>query len=255
MMKSFFLFLILLSAGIASAQNYDKYYSKLDKAFLQGDIKEVAEQYYILQDRFSRKGGTFRDSSQVQYYESKFFRLKGDYNYSEELGGRFVARIKNRLGERSPEFLEILVDKIEISVQSADYHSAAYYLNEFFDKSKTVALPDSELVYRARFYQAQNELERGNLEIANQFIDNLINKSENRLLEKKELVDKSGIKRYVEFKSEEMTNRRRDLIRAKLFKSRYFLLKGDREMIKFQASQAALHLLREELIQLNKNGD
>jgi len=228
-MKHILLCFFLLVSAFAKAQNFDKYYSKLDKAFLQGDIREVAEQYYLLEDRFARKGGNFRDSSQVQYYESKFYRLKGDYNYSEELGGRFVSRIKNRLGERSPEFLEILIDKVEISVQSADYHAASFYLTEFFDKSKSVALPDSELIYRARFYQAQNELERGNLELAGQLIDNLVNKSENRLLQKKELADKSGVKRYVEYRGDELVDRKRDLIRAMLFKSRMYLVMGDYE--------------------------
>lgn len=226
MRQLFFLFGFMVCFP-ALGQTFDKYYSKLDKAFLQGDIREVAEQYYLLEDRFSRKGGNFKDSSMVQYYESKFYRLKGDYNYSEELGGRFVARIKNRLGERSPEFLEILVDKVEISVQSADYHSAAFYLQEFFEKARFVALPDSELIYRARYYQAQNELERGNLETAGPLIEKLIFKSESRLLQKKELTDKTGIKRYVEFKGDELLSRRRDLIRAMLFKCRYDLQKGD----------------------------
>lgn len=219
--------IFLLGWWNAQGQNFEKYYEKLDKAFIQGDIREVAEQYYLLEDRFARKGGTFRDSSKVQYYESKFFRLKGDYNYSEELGGKFVARIKNRLGERSIEYLEILIDKVEISIQSADYHSTAFYLDEFFSRARLVQLPDSELVYRARFYQAQNELERGNLELAGQLIDNLINKSENRLIQKKELSDKSGVKRYVDYKGEELVARKRDLIRAMLFKSRLFLVKGD----------------------------
>jgi CHAT domain-containing protein len=216
-----------LCLQISFAQKYDKYYKRLDLAFIQGDVREASENYYSLAEKFSSRNATFQDSIKLQYYEAKLFRLRGDYNYSEELGSKFVGRVKNKFGSQSPEFLQILIDKSEISPQSADYHSTNFFLNEFFAKARQSKFTDSGLVYKARFLSAQNELERGNLGTATSMIDNLIFKSENRLLEKIEATDKKGNKKYLELKGEELMNRRRDLVRARLFKARLFMLKGD----------------------------
>lgn len=212
---------------LISAQKYEKYYKRLNEAFIQGDVREAADTYYSLVDKFSGRNATFQDSIKLQFYESKLYRLRGDYNYSEELGSKFVGRIKNKFGSHSEEFLQILIDKSEISLQSADYHSANFYLKEFFEKAKGVKLNDSSLVFSARFLNTQNELERGNMASALPMIENLIFKSENRLLEKIEVTDKKGNKKFVELKGEELQNRRRELIRARLFLPRFFMLKGD----------------------------
>jgi len=89
-------------ASFLHAQKFEKYYSRLDKAFTQGDIKTAKEEYYSLAEKFSGRTVSFQDSSKLQYYESRLYRLKGDYTHSEDLGARFVARIKGKLGERSP---------------------------------------------------------------------------------------------------------------------------------------------------------
>ena len=214
-------------ASFLHAQKFEKYYSRLDKAFTQGDIKTAKEEYYSLAEKFSGRTVSFQDSSKLQYYESRLYRLKGDYTHSEDLGARFVARIKGKLGERSPEFLQVLIEKSTISLQSADYHSANNCLTIFFEKSKFVQLSDSSLIFEARMLQAENELERGNLDLAATLIERLIFKAESRLLEKKEVVDRKGIKKYLDFKGEELLARKRDLVWAKLFEARYLMVKGD----------------------------
>ena len=241
-MNKIFLVVLLFPVSFLTAQKYDKYYERLEKAFVQGDVKSANEAYYSLAGKFSSKNASFQDSSKIQYYESRLYRLKGDFNYSEELGGRFVARIKNRLGDRSPEFLKVLVDKSKISLQSGDYHSATFYLTEFFAKSKYVALSDSSLIFEGRMLQAQNELEKGDLESAAPLIERLIFKAESRLLEKKELIDRKGKKKYVDFKGEELLDRRRDLVWAMLLNTRYQMLKGD-----FQKTKDEFHLVEKTI--------
>ena len=226
-MKSIYLiafgFLLCLSS---QAQKYDKNFKKLEKAFLQGDVREADDEFNDLREHFTGKYATFKDSVTAQYYEAKLYRLKGDFNYSEELSNRFVSRIRNRLGERSIDYLQILIDKATISLNSADFHSADVFLDEFFIKTAGVQLPDSEIIFKARALKTQTELERGNLANAGLLINNLINKAENRLLQRKEVVGKNGAKKYMEFKGEELIDRRRDLIRAKLLQARLLLLKG-----------------------------
>jgi len=211
----------------SEAQKFDKYYNRLDQAFIQGDFKGAEEEYYSLANKFQGKSISFQDSIKLLYYESRLFRLKGDYNYSEELGAKYVGRVKRKLGDRSPEFLQILIDKSRISIQSADYHSANFFLSEFFDRIGGVSLSDSELVFQGRFLQTLNELERGNLHTSQLYIENLIFKAENRLLQKKEVIDKKGNKKYVDFKNEELTSRRRDLVWARLFKVKLNMIRGD----------------------------
>ena len=231
-MNTLKLIFFFLPICCAFSQKYDKYYARLDKAFIQGDIKSANEEYYALAGKFSSKYANFEDSSKLQYYESRLYRLKGDYNYSEDLGTRFVSRIKSKLGDRSPEFLKVLIDKSRISLQSADYHSVTFYLTEFFEKAKYVILPDSALIFEGRMIQAENELEKGNLQEAENFISRLIFKAESRLLEKKELVDKKGNKKYVDFKGDELLDRRRDLVWARLFEVRQNVLKGEYDKAK-----------------------
>lgn len=226
-MKCKLLFLALLMAFSAEAQKMDKYFERLEKAFVQGDIKSASEEYYSLANRMVGKTVSFQDSIQLQYYESLLFRTKGDYNYSEDLSSKYVARVKRRLGDRSPDFLKILLNKSQLSIQSADYHAAKVFLDEFFDRIKGTNLNDSGLIFKGRFLQTWNELERGNYKISQQNIENLIFKAENRLLEKKEVVDKRGNKRYQDFKDEELAARRRDLIWAHLFQVRLKMARGE----------------------------
>jgi CHAT domain-containing protein len=226
-MKYILSLLFAFSFHFAFGQKFDKFYKRLDEAFIQGDFKTAEDEFYSLSTKFVGKTVSFQDSIRLLYYESRLFRLKGDYNYSEELGGKYVARVKRRLGDRSPEFLQILLDKSRISIQSADYHSADFFLTEFFDRIKDVPQSDSELVFQGRFLQTQNELERGNLYVSEKEIENLIFKAENRLLQKKEVTDKKGRKKYVDFKDDELTDRRRDLVLARLFQVRLNLVKGD----------------------------
>jgi CHAT domain-containing protein len=177
--------------------------------------------------KFSDRSVSFQDSIKQQYYEARLYRLRGDYNFSEELSQKFVDRVKNKFGTQSPDFLQILLDKSEISLQSADFETSRTCLKEFFEKARQAGLSDSGMVYRGRFLSTETELESGNLIKASFLVENLIFKSENRLLEKIEVADKKGRKRYINIKTEELENRRRDLVRAMLFKARFFMLKGD----------------------------
>ncbi len=228
-MKSILTVLFLVCIQCAFAQKFEKYYERLNQAFEQGDIKTAAEEYYNLAERMNGKVVAFQDSIQLQYFESRLFRLKGDYNLSEELGAKYVGRVKRKLGDRSPEFLKILIEKGRISLESADFHSANYFLHEFFDRIRGLTLPDSELVFQARFLQTRNELERGNFSAAQQDIVNLIFKAENRLLEKKEVTDRKGHKKYVDYKDEELNSRRRELVWARLFQVQLQLARGEYE--------------------------
>ena len=55
-------------AFVAQAQRFEKYTRRLDEAFIQGDIKEASEQYFLFLDRFARNSATFSDSIDLQYY-------------------------------------------------------------------------------------------------------------------------------------------------------------------------------------------
>lgn len=226
-MNRFIWFLLFFIPRVLSAQKFEKYYERLDKAFIQGDIRTAEKEFLNLSERSSGKATSLEDSVRILYYESRLFRLKGDYNYSEELSSKYLKRVKRRMGEFSADYLRLLVDRSRISLQGADYHSAAYFLDEFFSRARRASLPDSELVFQARFLQTRNEIERGNLTPATNFIENLIFKAENRLLQKKETVDRKGKPRYVDFSKAELLGRRRDLVLARLFKARLQRIRGD----------------------------
>ncbi len=226
-MKILIFFLPLCLPLISPAQKLDKYYKKLDIAFIQGNVNEATDVYNALIGKISDRSITFQDSIRRQFYEAKLYRLRGDYNYSEELGKRFVERIKNKFGTQSADYYQVLIDKSEISLQAADYHTTRDCLKEFFEKARKSEFADSGMVYRAKFLNTQNELESGNLSLASTMVENLIFKSENRLLEKIEVADKKGRKRYINLKTDELLDRRRDLVRARLYKARLFILKGD----------------------------
>lgn len=231
------LWFFILVFQLAHGQRYDKSFKELEVAFIRGDIKTANEEYLSLAKRLLGRSSSFSDSVRLLYYEASLYRLKGDYNYSEDLGAKYVSRIRNKFGEKSPEFLKTLIDKGNLSLHSADYHAANVYIQEFFLKAKSVALPDSELIFQARLLQTQNELERGNLAQARFYIDNLIFKAENRLLQKIEVEDKKGNKKFVDLKGDVLLNRRRDLVFAHIFKVKLELARGDYPACKHQIDE------------------
>jgi CHAT domain-containing protein/ATP/maltotriose-dependent transcriptional regulator MalT len=212
----YFFFFNLILIHTLSAQKYDKYYQRLDVDFATGDVNNAKYDMSVLKDKLEPKYTSGKDSALVIYYESKLYRLRGDFNYADELTGLYINKIKRHYGENSYEYLEALINKAAIAYDMDDYAAAKFQINTVLTKLNKVVLPDSELVVKTLMLQAKVLVNTGYYRQAEPIVKRVVIKGENRLTEKKEVAKKDGRKKFVSFTKEEMIERKRYLAEARL---------------------------------------
>lgn len=211
------------------AQKYDKYYTKLDQDFANGNLKMAKYDLYLLKEKLDERYANGRDSALIQLYEGKLYRLRGDFNYADELTNNYLFKIRKFYGENSKEYLEATLHKAYISYDMDDYKATTIQVNNILSNFKKAYTLDSEIVAQARMLQAKVLVFTGRYNEAEDLVKKVLFKGENRLLEKKEVEDKKGKKKFVKFSKEELDERKRYYAYAQILNSVLQLRKGEYE--------------------------
>lgn len=223
----FIILLFFSRVSFLNAQKLDKIFQKLDIAFLKGDIKSVKEEIKELRSRIKGKTLIVQDSIQMLYAESRYQQMVGNYSTSEEQAQLYQNKSAAKLGSNSAYHLDVLLNRATVSHESFDFFQCRYALNQLFEFNRISQAADSELVFRARFLEARNEIEMGCLKSGAQFIDKIIFKAENRLLERREEIDRKGRSRFVKLSSEDLARRKHELMQARVLKARLLRMRGE----------------------------
>ena len=223
----FIFLLFFFPVAFLNAQKLDKIFQKLDLAFLKGDIKSVKEEIKELRSRTKGKTLIVQDSIQMLYAESRYQQMLGNYASSEEQAQLYLNKSASKLGSNSAYYLEVLLDRATVSHESFDFFQCRNALNQLFEINRISHAADSELVFRARFLEARNEIEMGCLKSGSMLIDKIIFKAENRLLERQEEIDRKGRSRFVKLSSEDLARRKHELMQARVLRARLLRMRGE----------------------------
>ena len=218
---------LILPVAVVKAQRIEKVVSRLEVAFITGDYKKINSGYKELQSRVKGRQLDVQDSIRYLYASARFSRIRGNFSASEDQAAACLEKAAARLGENSETYLECLLKKAVISLEAGDFIPCRQALDRFFILNRTFAAADSDLVFQARFIQTKNALEAGNIAEAGELVDKLVFKAENRLLEKKEEVNRRGKSRFISLSDDDRERRMHDLLHSRVLKARYLRERGD----------------------------
>jgi len=204
-------------------KNYRKYYEFLRK----GDVFEANEEFQRLRKRFDSKNAIPEDTLKIIYAEALLYQLKGDNNYATDLTDSYISKAKQRFGESHPVYIEALYNKAHLHYLIDDYYPASMFCNRAIQNLSKAGVTDSNLIFKIRLLHASLLVDRGYLNEAIPEVRYALHQSDNRLLERKEVITGSGKKKFKKYDLREMHDRMAEKGAAMLLHAKLYSLLGD----------------------------
>ncbi len=223
-------FLCLFWSPTVSAQQsdkFEKYYRKFNEFLQKGDVFEANEEFQRLRKKFDAKNAIPEDTLKLIYAEALLYQLKGDNNYATDLTDAYISKAKLRFGESHPVYIEALYNKAHLHYSIDDYYPASMFCNRAIENLSKADVTDSNLIFKIRLLHASLLVDRGYYNEAIPEVRYVLHQSDNRLMEKKEIVTGSGKKKFKKYDLREMHDRMADKGAAMLLQAKLFGLRGD----------------------------